>query len=97
MVPLVIGGVIGRQFGSGDGRDAMTVVGTLVGAAIGAAIDGRYDGTILPMAIAAVVVGLVVVALTRWSDAVWERDAERESITPEEQSQAEAAAPLEVG
>jgi len=31
----IIGGVIGRQFGDGDGRDAMTLVGTLVGAAIG--------------------------------------------------------------
>ena len=31
----VIGGVIGRQFGSGDGRDAMTVLGTLIGAAVG--------------------------------------------------------------
>jgi len=31
----VLGGVIGRQFGSGNGRDAMTVLGTLVGAAVG--------------------------------------------------------------
>lgn len=30
----LIGGVIGRQFGDGRGRDAMTVVGTLVGSAI---------------------------------------------------------------
>lgn len=30
----VVGGVIGRQFGGGKGRDAMTLFGTLVGAAI---------------------------------------------------------------
>ena len=79
---------------------AAAVIGaatTLGGSLIGAGIDARYDGSITPMASAAVVVGLAAFALTRWSDAVWERDAERESITPEEQSQAEAAAPLEVG
>lgn len=79
---------------------AAAVIGaatTLGGAAIGATIDSRYDGTITPMAIAAVIVGLVAYALTRWSDTVWERDADRDAITPEEQAQAEAAAPLEVG
>ena len=30
----LIGGLIGRQFGGGKGRDGMTLVGTLVGAAI---------------------------------------------------------------
>jgi uncharacterized protein YcfJ len=30
----VIGGAIGRQFGSGSGRDAMTLIGTLAGAAV---------------------------------------------------------------
>jgi len=30
----VIGGVVGRQFGDGRGRDAMTVIGTLIGAAV---------------------------------------------------------------
>ena len=30
----VIGGVIGRQFGDGRGRDAMTAIGALVGAAV---------------------------------------------------------------
>ena len=35
----IIGGIIGRQFGDGRGRDAMTVLGTVVGAA--AASDGR--------------------------------------------------------
>ncbi len=29
----IIGGVIGRQFGDGSGRDAMTVLGSVVGAA----------------------------------------------------------------
>ena len=68
-------------------------VGQLGGAALGAFIDARYDGSITPMAIAAVIVGLVAFVLTRWSDAVWDRDAERQVLTPEEQSQAEAAAP----
>lgn len=31
----LIGGVIGRQFGSGSGKDAMTAVGALVGASMG--------------------------------------------------------------
>ncbi|MDH3646012.1 MAG: glycine zipper 2TM domain-containing protein [Gammaproteobacteria bacterium] len=31
----LIGGVIGRQFGDGRGRDAMTIVGTLIGSAMG--------------------------------------------------------------
>lgn len=31
----LIGGVIGRQFGGGSGRDAMTAVGALVGASMG--------------------------------------------------------------
>ncbi len=79
---------------------AAAVIGaatTLGGAAIGASIDARYDGTITPLAISAVIVGLAAYALTRWSDAVWERDAGRDSITPEERTQAEGAAPLEVG
>jgi DHA1 family bicyclomycin/chloramphenicol resistance-like MFS transporter len=79
---------------------AAAVIGaatTLGGAAIGAAIDSRYDGTIVPMALAAVLLGLTAFSLTRWSDAVWERDAGRESVTPEERAQAEGAAPVEVG
>mgnify|MGYP001828662401 CR=1 FL=1 len=70
---------------------------TLGGAAVGAFIDSRYDGSITPMAVAAVIVALAAFGLTRWSDAVWDRDAERQVLTPEEQSRAEAAAPLEVG
>lgn len=37
----VIGGAIGRQFGDGDGRDAMTILGALVGSAI--ANDNRRN------------------------------------------------------
>lgn len=37
----VVGGVIGRQFGGGKGRDAMTLFGTLVGAAIANDRAGR--------------------------------------------------------
>ena len=79
---------------------AAAVIGAttmLGGSLIGATIDARYDGSITPMALAAVVVSLLALALTRRSDAVWERDAERESITPEERVQAGGAAPLDVG
>ena len=38
----IIGGVIGRQFGDGSGRDAMTVLGSVVGAA-SASDDVRRD------------------------------------------------------
>jgi uncharacterized protein YcfJ len=43
----LIGGVVGRQFGGGSGRDAMTVVGALVGASMGnqAAINGAHAGS----------------------------------------------------
>jgi DHA1 family bicyclomycin/chloramphenicol resistance-like MFS transporter len=78
---------------------AAAVIGaatTLGGAVIGAAIDARYDGSITPMSIAAVVVGLVAYGLTRWSDAVWERDAGRQP-RPEEQAEAAATAPTELG
>lgn len=41
----LIGGAVGRQFGDGKGRDAMTVVGTLIGSAIAhdRAADRHYD------------------------------------------------------
>ena len=79
---------------------AAAVIGsvtTLGGAAIGATIDARYDGSVTPMAVAAVLVALAALGLTRWSDAVWERDAERQSPTAEEQADGVAAAPVEVG
>lgn len=37
----IIGGVIGRQFGDGSGRDAMTVLGSVVGAAKASERDTR--------------------------------------------------------
>ena len=46
----VIGGVVGHQFGDGDGRTAMTVAGAAVGGAIGAQVarnnyrHGGYPG-----------------------------------------------------
>ena len=41
----LIGGAVGRQFGDGKGRDAMTVVGTLIGSAIAndRATQRHYD------------------------------------------------------
>jgi DHA1 family bicyclomycin/chloramphenicol resistance-like MFS transporter len=79
---------------------AAAVIGataTLGGAAIGALIDARYDGSITPMAVAGVVVALIAFTLTRWSDMVWERDADRQVLTPAEQAEAAASAPMEVG
>ncbi len=48
----IVGGVIGNQFGSGRGKDVMTVAGSLLGASIGndaahrhgARADRAYDG-----------------------------------------------------
>jgi len=82
---------------AGTAAAVIGAVSTLGGAAIGAFIDSRYDGTITPMATAAVVVALVALGLGRWSDAVWDRDADRQLLSPEEQAQATGAAPIEVG
>lgn len=48
---LIVGGLIGNQFGSGGGRKAMTAVGAVAGAGIGANSGSgksncRYDGWI---------------------------------------------------
>jgi DHA1 family bicyclomycin/chloramphenicol resistance-like MFS transporter len=78
---------------------AAAVIGaltTLVGAALGAVVDSFYDGSVTPLAIAAVTLSAVALALARWADAVWERDAERQLLTPEEQAEAAAAVPVEV-
>lgn len=42
----IIGGAVGRQFGSGDGRDAATVAGALIGGSIAhnRGRDGYYSG-----------------------------------------------------
>jgi DHA1 family bicyclomycin/chloramphenicol resistance-like MFS transporter len=82
---------------AGTAAAVIGAVSTLGGAVIGAFVDSRYDGTIMPMATAAVAVALVAFALARWSDAVWDRDADRQLLSPEEQAQATAAAPIEVG
>jgi hypothetical protein len=46
LIGAVIGGALGNQIGSGDGRKAATVAGAVVGGAIGnrSADDKRYDG-----------------------------------------------------
>jgi DHA1 family bicyclomycin/chloramphenicol resistance-like MFS transporter len=82
---------------AGTAAAVIGAVATLGGAAIGSVIDAAYDGSITPMAVASLALVIVAVALARWSDAVWERDAERQVLTPEEQATASAAAPLEVG
>lgn len=38
-----LGGLLGSQFGSGDGRLAMTALGTLAGAAVGSSVGKRMD------------------------------------------------------
>jgi surface antigen len=38
-----LGGLLGSQFGGGDGRLAMTAIGTLAGAAIGSQVGKRMD------------------------------------------------------
>jgi surface antigen len=38
-----LGGLLGSQFGSGDGRLAMTALGTLAGAAIGSNVGKKMD------------------------------------------------------
>lgn len=82
---------------AGTAAAVIGALSTLGGAAIGAAIDSLYDGSLTPMAVSAVVISLAALTLSRWSDAVWERDADRQLLTPEEQVQAAAAAPIEVG
>lgn len=43
LVGAGLGGLLGSQFGSGDGRLAMTALGTLAGAAIGSSVGKRMD------------------------------------------------------
>jgi uncharacterized protein YcfJ len=50
MAGAIIGGVVGNQFGKGNGRDAMTVAGALLGGAVGHNIGNdryrdRYRGS----------------------------------------------------
>ena len=56
----------------------MGSISTLGGALIGAAIDRAYDGTMLPFALAGVLLGVVGYACYRWADATWDRSADRE-------------------
>ena len=53
-------------------------ISTLGGAAIGAIIDAAYDGSVTPFAIAGLITSLAAYGFYRWSNAVWERDAQRE-------------------
>ncbi|MGE3334939.1 MAG: RT0821/Lpp0805 family surface protein [Rhodospirillaceae bacterium] len=43
LVGAGLGGLLGSQFGRGDGRLAMTALGTLAGAAIGSSVGKRMD------------------------------------------------------
>lgn len=44
LVGGVLGGAVGRQFGGGSGKDALTVVGAIVGASIGNDIARKNSG-----------------------------------------------------
>ncbi len=39
----IVGGAIGRQFGDGDGRDAMTIIGAIAGGMIGGKVGRELD------------------------------------------------------
>ena len=82
---------------AGTAAALIGAISTLGGAAIGAVIDSAYDGSVTPFALSALLLVVVAMVLARWSDAVWERDAERQVLTPAEQAQATGAAPIEVG
>ncbi len=82
---------------AGTAAAVIGALSTLGGAALGATIDSRYDGTVIPLATAALLASIVALALARWSDATWERDAGERSPSAETQAQAQATAPIEVG
>ena len=80
---------------AGTAAAIIGAVATLGGALIGALIDAAYDGTVVPFAVSGVLVCTAAILLSRWSDAVWRRDADRE-LTPAEVAAAAVAAPSEV-
>jgi len=80
---------------AGTAAAIIGAVATLGGALIGALIDAAYDGSVTPFAISGVLVSVVAIALSRWSDAVWERDADRD-VMPAELARAAVAVPAEV-
>jgi DHA1 family bicyclomycin/chloramphenicol resistance-like MFS transporter len=82
---------------AGTAAAVIGAVSTLGGAAMGALIDARYDGSLVPMGLAAVAVSLVALTCARWADAVWDRTEARDQVAPEDQEQAQGAAPIEVG
>ena len=80
---------------AGTASAIIGAVATLGGALIGALIDAAYDGSVTPFAVSGVLVCVVAIVLSRWSDAVWERDADRD-VVPAELARAAVAAPAEV-
>jgi len=67
-------------------------IATLGGAAIGAVIDAAFDGTITPFAVAGLLAAILAFVSHRWSDAVWDEDADRE-LMPSEDALPAAVAP----
>jgi len=78
---------------------ASAVIGSIAalgGALTGAAIDAVYDGSVTPFAIGGLLVTGVAYVLYRCSDAVWDRDAERQ-VGPAPSEAATAVASSEIG
>jgi MFS transporter, DHA1 family, multidrug resistance protein len=80
---------------AGTAAAIIGAVATLGGALIGALIDAAYNGTVVPFAVSGVLVCVAAILLSRWSDAVWQRDADRE-LTSAEVVAAAVTAPVEV-
>ncbi len=81
---------------AGTAAAIIGAIATLGGASIGAIIDAAYDGTVTPFALAGVLVCIVAFGFSRWSDAAWERSADRELLPAGARAEAGAAAPVEI-
>jgi DHA1 family bicyclomycin/chloramphenicol resistance-like MFS transporter len=82
---------------AGTAAAIIGAVSTLGGALIGATIDAAYNGSVTPFAISGLILCLVAIVFSRWSDAVWEGSSERELLPAGGLARATVAAPAELG